>query len=320
MESVSKLFELYLSRSDLRPASIRFKRRALKYFTDWFGDVPVGNVNLAIAEDYKTLLAKGRSKRSANGYLANFKPFWEWLLSHGRIKTNPFGKDIRLYRITESRRETFTLLELGRLMQIVSRLWRVRICLGLLGCRRGEVLNVVVSDINWSDSESYILLSPKKATQYTWCWGIKDHAVRMIALPERMNFCGILVALHQDIMRLIDDLREGQPYFLIEEKYYNKLIGWHREGVLKDESVHDPTGNFQRAFRHLQGRAGISPTKRFHELRSAFTTRMIPKLGIDRTADALGHSSVEITRKYDRRSQSSLVAEIGRIAEFCYQS
>ena len=318
MDSVSKLFELYLARSDLRPSSVRFKKRAFGYFVKWFGDVPVGGITLAMAEDYKTLLAKGRSKRSANGYISNLRPFFVWLKRHGKIATNPFA-DIKLYRITESRRGTFSLLELGRLIKIASRIWRVRLCLGLLGCRRGEVLNLVVQDINWSASESYILLSPKRATAYTWEWGIKDHCIRMVALPERMNFCGIAAELHRDIMRLTEDLRNGQPYICIDEKHYNKLIGWQRDGILKDEHVHDPIGNFQRRFRNLQGRAGIYPTKRFHELRASFCTRMIPKIGLERTADALGHSNVEITRQYDRRSQKSLVVEIGRIAENCYQ-
>jgi integrase len=314
-----ELFELYLARSDLRPASIRFKRRALQYFVEWFGDMPVGAMNLAIAEDYKTLLAKGRSKRTANGYLANFKPFWGWLYKRGLITSNPFG-DIRLYRITELERKTFTLNELGSLQRLASRLWRVRICLGLLGCRRGEVLNLVVRDLTWSASESYILLSPKKATPYTWPWSLKDHAVRMVALPERMNFCGVTVELHRDIMRLIDDLRDGQPYICLQEKYYKKLMNWQHNKTLTDIHTADPTGNYQRSFRKLQEKAGISPTKRFHELRASFTTRMIPKIGLERTADALGHSSVEITRQYDRRSQKSLVAEIGRVAENCYQT
>lgn len=317
--SVSKLYELYLNRSDLRQSSVRFKRRALKYFVEWFGDIPVGGVNLAVAEDYKTLLAKGRSKRSANGYLANFKPFWVWLFRHGNIQSNPFS-DIRLYRITESKRQTFTLIELGRLIKLASRLWRVRICLGLLGCRRGEVLNLAVCDLNWSASDSHILLSPKKATPYTWPWGLKDHCVRMVALPERMNFHGVTVELHRDLLRLIEDLRDGQPYICVEEKYFRKLMMWQHDKTLTDIHAADPTGNFQRSFRKLQEKSGISPTKRFHELRASFTTRMIPKIGIERTADALGHSSIEITRKYDRRTQKSLVAEIGRVAENCYQT
>jgi site-specific recombinase XerD len=73
-------------------------------------------------------------------------------------------------------------------------------------------------------------------------------------------------------------------------------------------------------FRSLQKRAGINPTKRYHELRAAFATKMIEGYGLNRAADALGHSNVQTTRKYNRKSEMSLVADMGNIAEKCYQS
>jgi len=287
---------------------------------EFFGDIPVRKVNLAIAEDYKVRLAKGRSKSAANGYLANFKPFWKWLFNNGEIDNNPFY-GLRRYRITKVRRKTFAAIELSRMLRIASRIWRVRICMGLLGCRRGEVLNLAVCDLNWE--ESHILLSPKVATEYTWPWDLKDHAIRMVALPECMNFYGVTVYLHRDLLRLIEDLGDGQPYFCVEEKYYKKLICWQQDNILTDIHTSDPVGNFQRSFRKLQERAGVLPTKRFHELRAAFTTKMLSKengIGLERTADALGHSSVDTTREYDRRTQESLIADIGRLTENCYQT
>jgi integrase len=316
--TVASLFEVYLARSDLRPASVRFKRKAHNYFLRWFGDMPVTEIRRSVIEDYKNLLSKGRKKRSANGYFANYRPFFNWLFANGKILSNPF-EGIRLYRITESRRQTFSAYELSRLIQTASRLWRVRICMGLLGMRRGEVLNLTVREINQSGRDSHILLQPKKKTATTWPWGIKDHAVRMIALPEYMRFAGYDVYLHRDLVRLQEDL-EVQPYVCLEKKYYDKLIGWQDEGILTDKEISDPTGNFQRFFRQLQQRAGIRELKRFHELRAAFATKMIAKQGLERAADALGHSSVEITRRYDRRTETELVADIGRMAEFFYQT
>jgi len=38
-------------------------------------------------------------------------------------------------------------------------------------------------------------------------------------------------------------------------------------------------------------------------------------VGLSRTADLVGHASVEQTRKYDRTKQLSLVAEAARITE-----
>jgi len=317
--TVASEFEVYLRRADLRPASKRVKRLALKHFIEEFGDMPVGEVTRSIAEDYRIILTKGRSKRAANGYLANFKPFWKSLHKHGSIHENPFA-DLRLFRYTESERQTFTAAELGRLVKTASRLWRVRICCGLLGMRRGEVLNLCVRDINQSGQDSHILLTPKSKTATTWEWDIKDHAQRMVALPERMCFVDVVVELHQDLVRLQEDLPTEQPYLLLEPKYYRKLIEWQRQNELTDEDTADPTGNFQRTFRRLQRDALVRPFRRFHELRAAFVTQMIKAQGIDRAADAVGHSSVDITRKYDRRDKQQLVAEVRRLASTFYET
>ena len=313
---VSELYELYLARSDLRPSSVRFKRRALKYFIEWFGDIPVGRVSPAIAEDYRTMLAVGRSKSAANGYLANFKPFFEWLMRHGRISDNPFY-GLRLYRITKGRRQTFSAKELSRMLKVADQIWRVRIVFGLLGMRRGEMLNVLAQDINLSALHPHILLCPKKRSGNTWPWNLKDHAVRYVALPERMYFDDIIVRLHDDIRGL---MKNYWPYICLEKRYFEKLIQWQGENILTDEHTADPTGNFQRMFRALQKRAGIHQLKRYHELRAAFATKMIDNSGLDRAADALGHSNVQTTRNYNRKSEMSLVQEMGQIAEYCYQT
>lgn len=314
---ISELFELYLSRQDLRPSSVRFKRRALKYFLEYFGDMLAGGVTGAIAEDYRTMLAVGRSKAAANGYLSNFKPFWEWLYRHNYISENPFY-GLRLFRITRIKRITFTAHELSRMLKIANQIWRVRMCFGLLGMRRGEVLNVCDCDIKLSSDHPHIVLCPKKATKDTWPFDLKDFAIRYVALPEKMYFDDIVVRLHDDIIEL---MRQPWPYLCVEEKYYKKLIQWQRDNKPGfEEDCLDPTGNFQRMFRALQKRAGVSPTKRFHELRAAFATKMIDGYGLDRAAAALGHSNVQTTRMYNRKTEMSLVADMGKIAEKCYQT
>ena len=314
------MFELYLERADLRPSSVRIRRKALGFFNEWFGDPPVGGVDSVMAEDYRMMLAKGRSKSAANTYLGNFKPFWTWLWERRHIEQNPF-KTIRLFRLTVSKRPTFSPDQLGRLMQVASRIWRVRICLGLLGCRRGEMLNVVVRDINLSAPHPHILLSPKKRTDNTWPWSFKDHEARLVGLPERMSFDDGDVELHTDIVRLIEDLPSAkQPYLLIDAKYYDKMIQWQRENQLRPVDVDDPCGNFPRMFRALQRRAGIQSPLRFHDLRAAFITAMIDKYDLSRAADAAGHSSVQTTRVYHRFSQMSLVADMSETAKKCYVS
>lgn len=310
-QSVSSLFDLYLARSDLRPSSVRFKLQAMRYFVQWFGDLPVGKVTAAIAEDYRTLLAKGRSKCTANGYLANFRPFWGWLQRHGRIDTNPFD-GIDAYKLTDVQRETFTPAELTRLLKVSDNPWRLKICLGLLGCRRGEVMALTVDDVHLSDPMPHILLSPKTATATTYGWELKDHAIRYVALPPVMQFDGMTIDLHALIHEQIAELRNGQPYVCLTESQWKAAAG--------KDFIYDPVGNFQRRFRLLQKRAGIDPMRRFHELRAAFATAMIDCHGLSRAADALGHASTQTTRRYDRKSMMSLVADMSLMAQRCYRS
>jgi integrase len=311
-QSIASCFQLYLARADLRPSSVRFKEQALKYFVRWFGDLPVDQVTPAVAEDYRTLLAtEGRSKSCANGYLANFKPFFVWLQRHGRIVANPFD-GVRAYKLAERQKETFTRSELVRLLIVSDDLWRIRICLGLLGCRRGEMLAVVVSDVHLDHPKPHVLLSEKKASHRHYAWAIKNHAIRYVALPEIMRFDGLTIELHRLIRERIASLPADQPYVFLEDKYAHRCAG--------HVVVYDPTGNFQRMFRSLQRRAQISNLRRYHELRAAFATAMIDAQGIARAARALGHKSVQTTQAYDRKSRMSLVEEINKMAENCYTS
>jgi integrase len=133
-----------------------------------------------------------------------------------------------------------------------------------------------------------------------------------------MYFDDIVVRLHDDINELLENY---WPYINLEERYFLKLIQWQKEAKPNfEEDCLDPTGNFQRMFRALQKRAGVTPTKRYHELRAAFATKMIAGYGLDRAAEALGHSNVQTTRTYNRKSEMSLVADMGKIVEKCYQT
>ena len=311
-QSIASCFPLYLARADLRPSSVRFKEQALKYFLKWFGDLPLDQVTSAIAEDYRTLLAtEGRSKSCANGYLANFKPYFVWLQRHGRIAVNPFA-GVRLYKLAERQKETFTRTELVRLLIVSDDLWRIRICLGLLGCRRGEMLALVVSDVHLDPPKPHVLLSEKKASPHSYAWVVKNHAIRYVALPEVMRFDGLTVELHRLIRERVASLPSDQPYVCLDDKYARKCFG--------RSVVYDPTANFQRMFRCLQRRAQIPNLRRYHELRAAFATAMIDAHGIARAAKALGHARIETTRAYDRKSELSLITDINKMAETCYMS
>lgn len=318
-QSVASLFEVYLERSDLRPASVDIKRRACRYFLRWFGDPPVGAVDSATAEDYRTLLGRGRSAVTVNGYLENFRPFWVWLLRRGYITSNPFAM-VRSVRVDERPpKQTFTPGELEALMSVADDLWRLRIALGLMGARRGEVLASQGRDYQPDPPCPHILLGWKASGKRTLPWGCKGRRLRYIAVPERMGFQHVIVPVRQLLADRVAAVGPDGYVCLSDDR--TQLLRHHLEqGSLTYAHMTDPAGNFARSFRLLQERAGIVQTRRFHELRAAFTTRMIDAFGLSRAADLVGHVSVNQTRQYDRKDRLSLVADAARIAEHVYIS
>jgi len=298
-QSVSSVFELYLERSDLRPNSIIAKRRALRYFVEWFGDLPCSGVAVAMAEDYKVMLAKGRSKSAANTYLDNFRPFWAWLVGHGRISVNPFYH-VKPYKLDEKPKVFFTPDDLAKMVRFFDLLWRVRLAFGLLGCRRGMMQNVLVREIHLDGETPHVELSYKTKSDRTWPWGQKDYGVRYIGLPERIQVGEESLNVHRDVVELMERLPRHQPYLCLTPKEYDRMLERQSQGVLTQDHINDPAGNFQRGFNLRQTRAGIKSPKRYHELRAAYITHLIDSVGIRRAQQAVGHKSLQTTARYDR--------------------
>lgn len=330
-QSVQAMFNLYLSRSDLRPASVDIKRRACRYFCQWFGsaipsadgevkyDLPVRAVTTAMASDYRTMLGKGRTEVSVNGYLNNFRSFWTWLHRHGYIPMNPFGFIGPLRVDEEPPRDTFTAQELSCMMAVATPLEQIQICCGLLGCRRGEMQAIQVQDVRLNDPDGpHVLLKKKANGKRTLAWGAKGHRSRLIGLPPAMAFDGRVIGLHKLVEGRIAELRgEPEAYLCVDERIIKKRLAGERDwGCLRDIQ-----GNHPRSFKLLQRRAGIREPRRFHELRSAFITKMLDaSVDSARVAELVGHASVQQTRKYDRRKRLSLVAEAAKLAAGAYVS
>lgn len=316
-QSVSVMFELYLSRSDLRPASVDAKSRACKYFVRWFGDVPVGSVTAAMASDYRAMLGRGRTVVSVNGYLNNFRSFWSWLHKGGYIPVNPFAYVGPLKVDEEPQRDTFTPAELSRILAVASPIEQIQVCFGLLGCRRGEMQAIQVQDVHLDHPDGpHVLLKKKETGKRTLSWGAKGHRSRIIGLPAAMAFDGRVVGLRKLVVERIEELQDdAEAYLCVDAKHIQRRLAGSRDW----NALRDLQGNHPRQFRALQRRAGIRTIRRFHELRAAFVTTMLDS-GMDsaRVAELVGHASVAQTRKYDRRKKVSLVVAAAHVASSAY--
>ena len=316
-QSVSSLFQLYLSRSDLRESSIAIKSRAIGYFVKIFGDMDVQMIRYAHAEDYRKWLAKWRQKESANIYLKNIKPLFNWMVRCGYITQSPF-EGLKEYRICRKIRKLYTAEEIERMIKVANLRWKVVVLLALSSLRRAEVLNLVVSDIDFD--KGYILISPKKATKETWPWEIKDHNQAFVPLPEIIRLPETKLNFHTLLFNLIDSL-EGQPYVCLTSKQYKKMMKHQSAGTLTWEMCNSPGRSFSRDFRGLIKRASVAP-RRFQDLRGTFATKMLTNgCSLVETQKLLRHSSPNTTaRYYVNIEEQELVAKSATICETCYVS
>ena len=301
-KSVTELFEIYLSCSDLTASSVDIKRRAFGFFTELFSGVAVEELTFCHGEDFRNYLANGRSRQSANIYLANTKPFFSWLVRRGFLKVNPFG-EVAPFRIGEKIAETFSAAEIERMLSVADVRWKVIILLALSSMRRSEILNLTVRDIDFD--KGFITIREKKDTDRTWVWTIKNHNQAMVPLIEPAE---------KMLIELIDGL-DVQPYVIVKPGYYRRLIKRKAAGTLHFRLRNCPWGNFTRDFLHLLSRASVGH-KRFHSLRATFATNMdSANLSLPEIQKLMRHSSPAITARYIRHDENELVARSARAVE-----
>src|SRR5512146_1674114 len=230
--SVTTRFEEYLSESDLRDASIDMKRRALKYWLLLHGDTPMETVTPSMAMAYRSYLHQDRQESSVNGYLNNFKGFFSWAWKNGRIASNPFAA-VQPYKVDRMPRETFTADELTRLLAVAEGVWRIRLCLHLMGGRKGAVLNLTRDECHLDSPQPHVLIAKKGKTTQTWPWKVKSHGLRWIAVPPVLRFAGGQeVCFLEEFKEYLAKLPRDQVYVCLPPKYIDKMLRWQRENKL----------------------------------------------------------------------------------------
>jgi integrase len=304
--SVADLFKMYLARNKLAENSVEIKSRAVRYFLESFGDMPVEKVDYGIAEDYVSILSKGRSAGGVNTYLQNIKPYFEWLVKRGFITSNPFGL-IKKLKMSVLKRDLYTADEIEKMLMVADKRWQAIIMLGLCSLRRGEILNLCVKDIRFD--KSYILITPKEDTNLTWRWDLKNHQQAIVPMPEIFRFQNIELNLHQGLIDLIDEVGSIQPYLILPLKYYLKLMVKKKNGTLTYQDRLLPWPNFNRNFRRILRQARITP-RDFRNFRAGFATNIIESgFNPKETQRLMRHSSVETTMRYYVQVDDSRLVE-----------
>lgn len=324
-QSVSERLREYKARSHLRESSEENLDRAVRWFIELHGDIEASAVRYGHIDDFKSWLIKPRrriiphanrqgshyqpSAATANSYLAIFKPFWGWLAKRGYIETDPFD-GITLYPVTAPKYKQYSVEEVGRILIVADLRWRSIVCLGLCSMREAEILNLVISDIDFA--ENMILINPKIDTATTWRWDIKDYEREFIGLDD--SIAGLL-------LRLIDGIDGDKPYVVLKDHYWRRNLKLRDSGELRHRKRTCPWGNFNRDWRSLCRRAKVTP-RRFHDLRGTFATERYRE-GYDLKAiqTLMRHSSIQTTARYIQGIETKkLVKQSGQTFKKYYAS
>ena len=106
------------------------------------------------------------------------------------------------------------------------------------GMRRAELLNTTWMDIDFENKLVHV--SPKRDTEHTWEWHIKDTDRRTLPLTDQLVQ---LLAGHQL------QQPEGYPYVFVPPFRYDHIQKLRRKGHWSPRKGNYPLNNFDRQFR-----------------------------------------------------------------------
>lgn len=271
--------------------------RTMKDLIDAIGNISYCDVKPSHGEYFRqTCIDKGESPATVAKKLREIKRFFGLAVQRRQLDENPLQyvklpkvpkQKIRIYNADECRR---TLKAASEFQSADVLEWDMLITLALTtGMRKGELLNLVWSDIDFE--EMTIEVTPKEDTEQTWLWQIKDTDRRLLPLKEDVS---------QLLIVLQNRRPEGYPYVFVPPSRYDYI-----QRVLRktgkwtlSSSRNSIINNFTRQYDKILKLAGVEK-KTFHDIRRTAITNWF-RQGL-KTHDVMalaGHANFETTHKF----------------------
>ena len=289
-QKLSMLLETYISkRQRLKWSTVNWKRQAWKRFIEAVGDMEVAEVRQADMETFENYLyGLGLAANSIRSYLTAVSPVLEWAMRRDYLTSNPVA-GYKLPRAVDGEIHVYSQAELCDILAAApNQRWRAMIMTAVTaGLRKSEALNLMVSDVDFDGQK--IQIQQHKESSNSWAWTPKSSQRRTVPLTEQLStlFCALLA----------DEIPNGQPYLLLDEKRYWLLRRRLQEGMLTDRQRLWPDENFGNAFRRIRERAGLQQGT-FHDLRRTCLTYWSQYLPPQEVQKLAGHADIETTMRY----------------------
>ncbi len=312
-DKVSVLFREYMHLNPVSEGTEAIYNKAVERLIRRLGDKPVDSVSVIDAQRYHLFLTKRQvhghfiSPTTVNMQVRCVKAFFNWLVECEQIEKNPF-KRIRMLKESPAAQKPFEDAEIERLIAAApDERWKLIVVLAATtGMRRGEIMNLTVSDVNYIDGSMGV--NPKTYTRNTWEWSIKDHESRVVPMtPLAEKF----------LLRIQAALPEDQPYLCVEHHRYRYLMELLETGRLTREHRQCPEQNFRRKFMRICQRAGVA-FRKFHTLRgTCFSIMAENGLQPHELQRIAGHSSVQTTYQHYVRPRAALLEKARQTTYQC---
>ena len=289
---------------------------AMRNFIETVGNMDFKKVTIDHAEYYRqACLDEGESPATVAKKLRHLKRVFQLAVKRRQIDENPL-QHIDMPKVAKPKVRIYSPDECDRLLKASADYvqeidlqnnlkWDLLILMALsTGMRRGELLNLVWSDIDFSNQT--ITVSSKEGAVHTWRWLIKDSDHRVLPLTDRITQ---LLVEHQE------GQPEGCPYVFVPRKRYDyikEVLMPSGKWSLSDSRT-NLIGNFYKQFSDIRKRAHVKKGT-FHDFRrTALSNWFAGGMSEHDVMVLAGHSNFDTTHQFYLAVASDLVARARQI-------
>jgi integrase len=282
-------------------------QKAMEDFITIVGNMDYQGVQQTHGEFFcQTCLDRGHSPATVAKKLRELKRIFGLAVQRKQLDENPL-QYVKLPKVPKQKIRIYTADEISRILRIASQVqnesvleWDLIITLAITtGMRKSEILNMVWTDIDFG--EMTIDVTPKKSTNETWEWKIKDTDRRVLPLKEDVS---------QLLIELQNRRPEGYPYVLVPLGRYD-----HIQQVLRpigkwtlSSARNSVINNFTRQFNKILAMARVDK-RMFHDIRrTAITNWFRQGLSEYDVMTLAGHANFATTHEFYLAVADDLIA------------
>ena len=309
------------TRGQVRGSTLKQAKNAMNDFIKVFGDMDYLRVDHHHGERFiQACLDNGNCSGTVGKKVRHLKRLFQLATDRGQLEENPLkrisppkspARKVRVYSDDECQR---LISAAGNYQRETGLQWELLTLVALTtAMRKGELLNTTWRDIDFA--RQVIDIEPKKSTDRTWEWHIKDTDRRSLPLTEEIVQ---LLVKHQEKQP------EGYPYVFVPPQRYDRIQLRRSQDNWSVEDGCSPVNNFSRQFDDILLRAGIEIEHgEFHDFRRTCLTNWLASgMSEYEVMKLAGHASFDTTRRFylavrgdilDRARQASSAALQGNL-------